>query len=176
MAFRKTRYDSKRLAPCIKYSMWHCYRYRGEAGECIGCKLVNKKNWTKKVVVIDGVKMASCSTCGRMFPLSEYQMCTKIRFDKDGNSYRLHSTVYRCRECTRKAVRKSKEKKKINEYIDIACVYNADRIGSGIDLGCILLCEGNQKADSDGKGGEKGNAVLDRKIQGYAFSACSYIE
>lgn len=176
MAFRKTRYDSKRLAPCLKYSMWHCYRYRNEAGECIGCRLVNKKNWTKKVVVIDGVKMASCSTCGRMFPLSEYQMCTKIRYDRDGNSYRLHSTVYRCKECTRKAVRKSQERKKINGYIDIACVYNACCISSGINLDCTLLRESNQKVDSNSEGDKKGNTILDGKIQGYAFNACAYIE
>lgn len=141
MAFRKTRYDSKRVAPCIKYSMWHCYRYRGEAGECIGCKLVNKRNWTKKVIVKDGVKMASCSTCGRMFPISEYQMCTKIRYDKDGNSYRLHSIVYRCRECTRKAVMKSQEKKKLNGYVDIARIYNIGSIGSNIDFGSVCFCE-----------------------------------
>ena len=141
MAFRKTRYDSKRVAPCIKYSMWHCYRYRGEAGECIGCKLVNKRNWTKKVVVKDGVKMATCSICGRMFPISEYQMCTKVKYDKDGNSYRLHSIVYRCRECTRKAVMKSQEKKKLNGHVDIARIYNIGSISADIDLGSVCFYE-----------------------------------
>ena len=118
--------------------------------------------------------MATCSICGRMFPISEYQMCTKVKYDKDGNSYRLHSIVYRCKECTRKAVMKSQEKKKLNGYVDIARIYNIGSISADIDLGSICVCEngGYRWIAKTNKTKYSGNVKADR---GDLFGGLLYV-
>ena len=131
MKFRKTRQDNKRLAPCLKYSMWHCYRYRHVVGECLECRLVNDARRISKIVRNDGKEMARCAVCGRMFPLSEFTLYKRVFYDDDGNGKVCYNYIYRCTDCTRAAVRKSQEKKRLNQSKDanhIMCIDNCRRI------------------------------------------------
>ena len=139
MGFRKTRTDTKRIAPCMKYSMWHCYRYRNLSDECLGCDLVRLRGKTKKVFKVNGVDMARCTVCGNMVRVDECQTIRRLTYNRFGQPVYVYGKIYRCKKCTREVVRKSQKKRKQienlknkeNDCCIDTCGDNTGSLGSG---------------------------------------------
>lgn len=100
------------MARCGDRSAWYCWHHRYDDPICLRCDLYVAKGRKNKIMIIDGKKMIKCKRCGRILPVTEYYLCRKLRFDKFGNPVRYVSYIYRCRDCTFAAVKRSNEKRK----------------------------------------------------------------
>lgn len=109
---RKTpRIDNKRIARCGKYSMYHCWKYRYKDPECLACEKYVVKGRKSKIINTPEGRMIKCYICGRLLPISEFYVHRKTRFDAFGNPVKYASYIYRCRECTEDATKRSRKLK-----------------------------------------------------------------
>lgn len=99
---KKIRVDCKAFAPCGKVSRASCYRYKGKLDICVGCNLVKRYN-KRGGIVVNGVLMRKCSSCGNTFPAHRFYPRT-IRHP-NGKTYHTRECV--CVYCKN---RKSKER------------------------------------------------------------------